>query len=140
MQVKFAQLALCSSLLFSAAAFAGSDTDIVEAPVYDQMPDRISCVEAEELLRQKVRFYDCNTMEIWGEGFIPGSIFFNVENWKELLPAKKDTPMVFYCVNELCTSSETAAREVMKLGYTQVYQMPQGIYGWKISGRKFERP
>ena len=32
------------------------------------------------------------------------------------------------------------AYEVMKLGYTNVMQMPDGIYGWKLSGRKFERP
>jgi rhodanese-related sulfurtransferase len=33
-----------------------------------------------------------------------------------------------------------AAREVMKLGYTDVRQMPDGIEGWKLSGRKVERP
>lgn len=47
---------------------------------------------------------------------------------------------MFYCVNKLCTASEMAAREVMKLGYTDVRQMPDGIEGWKLSGRKVERP
>ncbi len=48
--------------------------------------------------------------------------------------------MVFYCANRLCTASNVAAREVMKLGYTDVRQMPDGIYGWRISGRPIERP
>lgn len=48
--------------------------------------------------------------------------------------------MVFYCANPLCTSSEIAAREVMKLGYTDVRQMPEGIYGWRLSNRPIERP
>ena len=65
---------------------------------------------------------------------------FDVRNWKKLLPENKDQTMVFYCVNKLCTASEMAAREVMKLGYTDVRQMPDGIEGWKLSGRKVERP
>lgn len=69
-----------------------------------------------------------------------GAKFFNVRNWKKLLPENKDQTMVFYCVNKLCTASEMAAREVMKLGYTDVRQMPDGIEGWKLSGRKVERP
>ena len=102
---------------------------------------QISIFEAEALhARPEVTFYDVNTLEIWADGYIPGAIFFNVGNWKKLLPEDKDAPLVFYCANRLCSSSEIAAYEVMQLGYTNVMQMPDGIYGWKLSGHKFERP
>ena len=68
-----------------------------------------------------------NTLEVWTQGYIPGAKFFNVRNWKKLLPENKDQTMVFYCVNKLCTASEMAAREVMKLGYTDVRQMPEAL-------------
>ena len=57
-----------------------------------------------------------------------------------LLPKDKNAPLVFYCANRLCSSSEIAAYEVMKLGYTNVIQIPDGIYGWKLSGHKSDRP
>ena len=103
--------------LYPQINFAGGGGEPVEAPVYD-----------------------VNTLEVWTQGYIPGAKFFNVRNWKKLLPENKDQTMVFYCVNKLCTASEMAAREVMKLGYTDVRQMPDGIEGWKLSGRKVERP
>ncbi|MGL4472887.1 MAG: rhodanese-like domain-containing protein, partial [Shewanella sp.] len=108
---------------------------------YDLNPKYVGLLEAE-LLHKKgdVYFFDVNTLEIWAEGFIPGAVFFNVRNWRELLPKNKDAEMVFYCANRLCTASVMAAREVMKLGYTQVMQMPEGIYGWRMSGRTHETP
>ena len=92
------------------------------------------------LHEEGVQFYDANELEIWAQGFIPGAIFFNVKDWKKLLPEDKSTTLVFYCVNPLCTSSEMAAREVMKLGYTDVRQMPEGIVGWRRSNRPIELP
>ena len=74
------------------------------------------------------------------EGYIPGAVFFNVGNWQKLLPKDKNALIVFYCANRLCSSSQIAAYETMKLGYTNVWQMPDGIYGWKLSGRHVELP
>ena len=108
--------------------------------LYDELLNQISMREAEMLWQAGIPFYDVNTLEVWTQGYIPGAKFFNVRNWKKLLPENKDQTMVFYCVNKLCTASEMAAREVMKLGYTDVRQMPDGIEGWKLSGRKVERP
>lgn len=130
-----------AALTVAGAAYAGGDAPIEPAPESSHVVHQISMIEAEELLGDPaVTFYDVNTLELWADGYIPGAIFFNVGDWKKLLPADKDAKMVFYCANRLCTSSETAAYEVMKLGYTNVLQMPDGIYGWKMSGRQFERP
>lgn len=138
---KLLKIAAVSFLcLYSQVNFAGGGGEPVEAPVYDELLNQISMREAEMLWESGVPFFDVNTLEIWTQRYIPGAKFFNVRNWKDLLPKDKGKTIVFYCVNRLCTASEMAAREVMKLGYTDVRQMPDGIEGWKLSGRKIERP
>ncbi len=134
-------LALCLMTSMFAAAYAGGDAPMEPAPEHALVVQQISMFEADELFgRPDVTFYDVNTMELWAQGYIPGSIFFNVGNWKKLLPEDKNAKLVFYCANRLCSSSEIAAYETMKLGYTNVVQMPDGIYGWKMSGRQIELP
>lgn len=141
MKTYWTGLLVAATLATTSTAWAGGDAPIEPAPESSRVVHQISMYEADVLLGDpEVTFYDVNTLEIWADGYIPGSIFFNVGNWKTLLPADKNARMVFYCANRLCTSSETAAYEVMKLGYTNVLQMPDGIYGWKLSGRSFERP
>ncbi|GGY93380.1 rhodanese-like domain-containing protein [Shewanella fodinae] len=121
--------------------WAGGGGEPRPAVRYDQELNQISMREAESLMGQPgVHFYDVNTLEIWADGYIPGAVFFNVRDWKKLLPENKNATLVFYCVNRLCTSSVLAARAVMKLGYTDVRQMPDGIYGWRISGRPVAKP
>ena len=138
---KLLKIAAVSFLcLYSQVNFAGGGGEPVEAPVYDELLNQISMREAEMLWESGVPFFDVNTLEIWTQGYIPGAKFFNVRNWKDLLPKDKGKTIVFYCVNRLCTASELAAREVMQLGYSAVRQMPVGIEGWKLSGRKIERP
>ena len=120
---------------------AGGGSEMSEVPYNEIQLNPISMMEAETLVgKQGVYFFDVNTLEIWAEGFIPGAVFFNVQNWRELLPKNKDAVMVFYCANRLCTSSNMAARETMKLGYTGVRHMAEGLYGWRMSGRVTEKP
>ena len=134
----FASLVL---LMTANTCLAGAGGDLTPAVQHDLNPRYISLLEGEALHKQgDVYFFDVNTLEIWAEGFIPGAVFFNVKGWRELLPKNKDAQMVFYCANRLCTASVVAAREVMKLGYTNVLQMPDGIYGWRMSGRPHEVP
>lgn len=101
---------------------------------------KISLHEGVALHRAGVRFYDVNALELWADGFIPGAVYFNYSDWKKLLPKDKSTPMVFYCANRLCENSEQAARQVIRMGYTAVRQMPDGIYGWRQNGYPTERP
>ncbi|RTR40408.1 rhodanese-like domain-containing protein [Shewanella canadensis] len=122
-------------------SFAGGGSDMAPAKYHEFQLNHITMVEAETLVgKEGVYFFDVNTLELWAEGYIPGAIYFNVRDWKKLLPKNKDAVMVFYCANRLCNASEIAARAVMKLGYTGVRQMPDGIYGWRLSNRQTERP
>ncbi|WP_299790136.1 rhodanese-like domain-containing protein [uncultured Shewanella sp.] len=142
MKKALGQIVVSLTLLLSAATcYAGGGSDMAPAPHHDVQLNPISMIEAETLVgKEGVYFFDVNTLELWAEGFIPGAIYFNVKDWKKLLPENKDTVMVFYCANRLCNASEIAARAVMKLGYTGVRHMYDGIYGWRLSNRVTEKP
>ena len=55
-----------------------------------------------------------------------------------LLGADKDKPMVFYCGFVKCTRSDNGAAWARKLGYTQVYRFPGGLFAWKGAGFPLE--
>ncbi|GGI96941.1 sulfurtransferase [Shewanella hanedai] len=142
MKNAFGKLVISLTLLvLPMTGFAGGGSEMAPAKYQDIQFNHINMREAETLVgKEGVHFFDVNTLELWAEGYIPGAIYFNVKDWKKLLPADKDAVMVFYCANRLCNASEIAARAVMKLGYTGVRQMPEGIYGWRLSGRVTEKP
>ncbi|HAY26934.1 MAG TPA: rhodanese-like domain-containing protein [Candidatus Accumulibacter phosphatis] len=55
-----------------------------------------------------------------------------------LLGADKDKPVVVYCGFVKCTRSDNAAAWARKLGYTQVYRFPGGLFAWKGAGFPLE--
>ncbi|SIN70070.1 Rhodanese-related sulfurtransferase [Sulfurivirga caldicuralii] len=69
---------------------------------------------------------------------IPGSI--NIPASKvattEQLPARKDAPLVFYCMGLKCNYSRFAVEAALKRGYTQVVWFRGGIPEW----RQFDYP
>lgn len=82
---------------------------------------------------------DCNPDDIYRKSHLPGSIHINAADWAERLPKdKKHAYLVFYCVNKLCQVSQELAVEALKLGYYNVYTMPDGIQGWIRQGYEFE--
>lgn len=69
--------------------------------------------------------------------FVPGSISIPWVLWdakKGLLPADKDTLLVFYCGGHHCDLSHFSAREALKMGYTNVRVYAEGIPAWKKAG------
>ena len=71
------------------------------------------------------------------KGSIPGAVLLPSAARFELtkLPAKKDSTLVFYCANEQCGASHTAARRAIDAGYKQVKVLSAGIEGWVASGK-----
>jgi len=55
-----------------------------------------------------------------------------------LLGADKEKPMVVYCGFVKCTRSDNGAAWARKLGYTQVYRFPGGLFAWKGAGFPLE--
>ncbi|MBC7005925.1 rhodanese-like domain-containing protein [Photobacterium sp. BZF1] len=60
----------------------------------------------------------------------------SVEDFTKLLGEDKDKTLVFYCGFVKCGRSHNAAAWAVKLGYTNVYRYPGGIFAWKGAGFK----
>jgi rhodanese-related sulfurtransferase len=73
-------------------------------------------------------------------GVIPGAVRlsdYETYSAKEL-PADKARALVFYCANEQCGASHTAAEKARLAGYRDVRVLPAGIFGWIDAGKTVE--
>jgi len=92
--------------------------------------------------RSEPNFYvfDNNTKERFDEGHVPGAKWVDPSQLTAaVLPADKNATLVFYCANPSCSACHVGARAAMKLGYTKVYIMPEGIMGWEAAKLPTER-
>jgi rhodanese-related sulfurtransferase len=55
-------------------------------------------------------------------------------DFEAMLGPDKDKAVVIYCGFVKCTRSHNGAVWARKLGYTNVYRFPGGIFGWKGAG------
>ena len=76
------------------------------------------------------------------EGVIPGAVLLTSSSSYAVneLPGDKSARLVFYCANEKCTSSYTAAVRALEHGYTDVAILPVGITGWRQAGQPIAKP
>lgn len=74
------------------------------------------------------------------KGVIPGAIrLTDYETFAATeLPADKARPLVFYCANEQCGASHTAAERALASGHKNVRVLPAGILGWTSAGKPVE--
>ena len=56
------------------------------------------------------------------------------DDYAQLLGSDKDKTIVVYCGFVKCTRSHNGAVWAKKLGYTNVYRYPGGIFAWKGAG------
>jgi rhodanese-related sulfurtransferase len=115
-------------------------TAVCSTPMVGEKYSLVSLREARDLHgRSGVFFIDVNEREIYERYHIPGAIPVTSADLKHFLPRDKQSTIVFYCAERRCFASNAAAREAIKLGYTQVFVMPQGIFGWVQAGLPAEK-
>jgi rhodanese-related sulfurtransferase len=75
------------------------------------------------------------------QGIIPTAVLLPSSSAYDLalLPRDKATPTVFYCANERCTASHTAAQRALDAGYSDVSVLSVGISGWVKAGKATEK-
>jgi len=100
----------------------------------------ISTEDLSKGIKDKSLFVvDCNTPEVYQKGHIPGALHMNSsEPDGKLLPADKNTALIFYCKNPHCMASHEGAHFALKQGYTNVRVFPLGIDGWQNAGMPTE--
>lgn len=135
----------CAAAAFGFGAADGADaaesgTAAAAAPQAQRQPIPLSLSRVAKVRGvDGVYIFDCNPENIYDQSHIPGSIHINVEHWERLLPKdKKNSYLIFYCINRLCNVSWEASLYAISLGYENVYQMPDGIQGWVQNGYEFE--
>ncbi len=81
---------------------------------------------------------DARPAKPFAQGSIPTAVSIPVDKMKaegaRLLPADKDRMLVFFCGGVTCGMSVKDAEMAVKLGYTNVHVMLQGVPGWKKAG------
>ncbi len=116
-------LLLISCLLFCGPVFAEAFTII-------HVPD-LKKLLAEP--NKKVTVLDANGKKTRQEnGVIPGAVELSSSSSyaESELPKDKNQKLVFYCYNQKCTASHTAAERATTLGYKDVNVLSDGIVGW----------
>lgn len=77
------------------------------------------------------------TARKYDPGHIPTAVNIpdtSFEKMTDLLPAKKDTLLIFYCEGVECMLSHKSAFKAEKLGYTNIKVYPDGYPGWIKAG------
>ena len=90
-----------------------------------------------------VAIFDANAKETRVTvGIIPTAVLLTSASTYDLavLPADKASPLVFYCSNEKCTASHTAAKRAAAAGHTNVAVLGAGIKGWVAAGKAVDKP
>jgi len=123
-----ATITACSALPVSQLA-----VEAQAAPAYQM----ISVDELDDRMREDDLFLV--NVHIPLEGNIPGTdqtIPYNaVEDYLDSLPADKDQPIYLYCRSD--SMGHTAARTLLDLGYTRVYNLEGGYIAWRAAGLPF---
>jgi rhodanese-related sulfurtransferase len=87
--------------------------------------------------------FDANSAETRStKGIIPTAVLLPSASEYDVavLPNDKASPVVFYCANEKCTASHTAARRAITAGHTNVAVLGAGIKGWVDAGKATSKP
>lgn len=99
----------------------------------DSKLDKLTTAEvARRRTEPSFYIFDNNTKERYDKGHVPGAKWVDPTKLTSVdLPADKTATLLFYCASPACSACHVAAKAALKLGYTKVYIMPDGIAGWE---------
>jgi rhodanese-related sulfurtransferase len=88
---------------------------------------------------KSVTVIDCNGVERYSQGHIPGAIDLKgTGDLSAKLPRDKNSPIVVYCGSEKCPAWKAGADAAKALGYTNIKHFAPGIKGWLSAGEPVE--
>ncbi len=107
----------------------GKDMLIIDTMPYEDSYAKAHVPGAEQFL------FPIPDMETWNSEETGGK---SQDDFQALLGDNKDKTIVIYCGFVKCTRSHNGAAWARKMGYTDVYRYPGGIFAWKGAGYKSE--
>ena len=105
----------------------------IYATLYFKKKNNTNTTKKNEMIQP---FLLINVVEkdYFDDAHIPYSVHVDYDNIKEYLTSilqnNKHTPLIFYCTNYYCTSSDDAALTALKLGFTDVSVYKGGTAEW----------
>lgn len=101
----------------------------------------ISPAELQQAIgERRVTVIDVNSRQRWIESHVPGAMNLDPAGYGSGdLPPGKESSLVFYCSNPMCSKAPRAARRAMEMGYANVAVMSAGIGGWLAGKLAVER-
>jgi TolB-like protein/rhodanese-related sulfurtransferase len=98
--------------------------------------------EAKQLFDAGVFFVDVRDISGRDYGYIPGSIFLDLElDFTEQALSdviERDEAVVIYCAGPRCLRSSKAVGKAVSWGFTNSYYFRRGFAAWKIAGYPFD--
>lgn len=120
----------------------GTTPSAAGTAVAEREPEVITRDELAERIRRRdlgIHIFDANPHEMYEQRHVPGARWVPYDGvTAEVLPQDRSATVVFYCANPRCSASPHAARMAIALGWTNVYVMPDGIFGWVEAGLPVE--
>ena len=109
-------------ILLGSVAFGGTARDITSA-------------EAKKIMDRQKNIYllDVRSPGERKQGYIPGSVFIPIDEvGSRLVEVPRNRPVIVYCA--VGSRSRAVAQGLANMGYPEVYNMRDGIYGWHRNG------
>jgi TolB-like protein/rhodanese-related sulfurtransferase/predicted Zn-dependent protease len=98
--------------------------------------------EAKQLYDRGVVFVDVRDLSSRDLGYIPGSIFLDLElNFTGQALSDvidRDEAVVIYCAGHRCLRSSKAVEKAVSWGFTNIYYFRRGFFAWKVAGYPFD--
>lgn len=123
-----------------AAAPAATAEATFKLVTVDQVDASLAALKKD---KKPFTVFDANGQETRAkQGIIPTAVLLPSSSAYDLslLPKDKATPVVFYCANEKCTASHTAAKRALQAGHSDVAVLGAGIKGWVEAGKAVDKP
>jgi rhodanese-related sulfurtransferase len=99
----------------------------------------IGASEAARLIAAGAAVLDANPPQRWRAIHVPGSRNVDPAGYgRDELPSDLATPVIFYCSGPGCGGAHYAARRAVRMGYSHVHVMTDGIAGWSAQGQPVE--
>lgn len=118
-------------ILFAALWLAGG------CAAYDVRVEKIkSATELKARMdKGNVQVIHALDAENYRKGHIPGAANIDYEKMTpQMLPATKESPLIFYCASPFCPVSRMAANKATSWGYSHVAVYEGGMSDWRSSG------
>lgn len=105
--------------------------------------ETISREELLEKINRKERFFLVEVLpaEAYHHAHLPGAINIPASDIAELADSHlpdKNSEIIVYCANLECNASDAAARQLVEMGYTNVFDYEAGKQDWIDAGLEVE--